>query len=467
MVTGVTLRGSTDNASRSNDNIVDDLVVDTVDWGVLAVNQERMILTNIRGSVLQSQDLPHLIYTSKGNSSLKLTNGTITNCICYGTVDQHAYGFKNLDGFLISNIAADDCAGFMVLDDVTDSVFTAMKGTQLKGTNEQVYILAAEGPCDRNVLTNGYLESASGADGDAIKLSGGSTNGNDNRFSSWHIRNYRTSANTVAVRVRGNRNTLTDFRVELTNSGVTSTEAISVDAGTGHTISGLETKNAQFGVEVLGGVTGTTIEYNPARIGFNIGPVYDGGTGTIITRADSVRVVNYAGSFDTDASRASHWFISTTGGSAWTINNPTQATPGMRLTYDIKNTSGGAGGAISWGAAFLLSSTVAAPGNGERVTISFYYNGTNWVQMGRAGLDTVTRNLTLTGSLTLGDASNVILGTATGTKIGTATSQKLGFFNATPIVQPSGTPAAATDLATVITLANALRTSILNLGLAA
>jgi hypothetical protein len=58
--------------------------------------------------------------------------------------------------------------------------------------------------------------------------------------------------------------------------------------------------------------------------------------------------------------------------------------------------------------------------------------------------------LTLTGTLTLSD-SNVALGTTTGTKIGTATSQKLGFFNATPVIQPTGT----TDL----------RQALINLGL--
>lgn len=46
-------------------------------------------------------------------------------------------------------------------------------------------------------------------------------------------------------------------------------------------------------------------------------------------------------------------------------------------------------------------------------------------------------NLTLAGSITL-SANNIITDTTTGTKIGTATSQKLGFFNATPIVQPTG-----------------------------
>ena len=62
---------------------------------------------------------------------------------------------------------------------------------------------------------------------------------------------------------------------------------------------------------------------------------------------------------------------------------------------------------------------------------------------------------------------NIIIGTTTGTKIGTATNQKLGFFNATPVVQPSATPANATDLATALTLVNDLKSKLVTLGLIA
>lgn len=51
-------------------------------------------------------------------------------------------------------------------------------------------------------------------------------------------------------------------------------------------------------------------------------------------------------------------------------------------------------------------------------------------------------NPTLSG-ITMTDATNIVLDTTTGTKIGTATSQKLSFYNATPIVQPSGDVATA------------------------
>ena len=69
--------------------------------------------------------------------------------------------------------------------------------------------------------------------------------------------------------------------------------------------------------------------------------------------------------------------------------------------------------------------------------------------------------------LRLLEATNVQLGTVTGTKIGTTALQKLGFFNATPVVQPTATPAAATDPATTMALANDLRAKLISLGLIA
>jgi hypothetical protein len=69
--------------------------------------------------------------------------------------------------------------------------------------------------------------------------------------------------------------------------------------------------------------------------------------------------------------------------------------------------------------------------------------------------------------LTLAEGANVIAGTATGTKIGTSASQKLGFYNATPIVKPTGTPVNATDLATAQALVNDLKAKLIALGLIA
>lgn len=75
--------------------------------------------------------------------------------------------------------------------------------------------------------------------------------------------------------------------------------------------------------------------------------------------------------------------------------------------------------------------------------------------------------LTVSSSITVGEGIAFVLGTTTGSKIGSAANQKIGFYGATAIVQPASTSAAATDLATVITLANDLRTKLLALGLIA
>ena len=104
------------------------------------------------------------------------------------------------------------------------------------------------------------------------------------------------------------------------------------------------------------------------------------------------------------------------------------------------------------------------------------------------------------GDLTFADGIDLTLGTSTGSKLGTAATQKLGFYNATPVVQPSGatqglvtvanvngaiaaltvgasyvqaevvalrdaTEALADDVRAVGDLALALRTAMVNLGL--
>lgn len=79
-------------------------------------------------------------------------------------------------------------------------------------------------------------------------------------------------------------------------------------------------------------------------------------------------------------------------------------------------------------------------------------------------MDTTTRFL---ANVLMTDGTNIDIGPTNGTKIGLASSQKIGFWGVTPKIQPSGTPAAATDLATVIALANSLRTNLLSIGVVA
>lgn len=75
--------------------------------------------------------------------------------------------------------------------------------------------------------------------------------------------------------------------------------------------------------------------------------------------------------------------------------------------------------------------------------------------------------LIIGGTMALADAFNMSFSATTGTKIGTNPGQKFAFWNAVPVVQPTGTPVAAVDPATTMALVNDLRTKLLALGLIA
>ncbi len=73
--------------------------------------------------------------------------------------------------------------------------------------------------------------------------------------------------------------------------------------------------------------------------------------------------------------------------SAFTINAPSVHLNGARITFEIMNSSGSAMGTITWDPSFKLAGAFTNPANGFRRTISFVYNGSNWVEIGRAVAD--------------------------------------------------------------------------------
>lgn len=116
------------------------------------------------------------------------------------------------------------------------------------------------------------------------------------------------------------------------------------------------------------------------------------------------------------------------------------------------------------GQIFVPEGTLTAP------TMAAALDTDTGINISTAGVNIVngsTAKLSVAVHITVGDAVNIHLGSTTGTKIGTNVAHKLAFWNKTPIVQPSALPAAATDLATVITLANDMRTKLTALGLVA
>lgn len=73
--------------------------------------------------------------------------------------------------------------------------------------------------------------------------------------------------------------------------------------------------------------------------------------------------------------------------------------------------------------------------------------------------------IVIKSALSIQDGKNIVAGATTGTQIATSSTQKLGFYGLPPVVQPSGTPADATDFATAVSLVNNLKGKLKTLGL--
>jgi len=97
-------------------------------------------------------------------------------------------------------------------------------------------------------------------------------------------------------------------------------------------------------------------------------------------------VTTYSASI-TPGPRASSFSIVATNTTAFTINSVSGAVSGKRYSFDIKNSSGGALGTITWNGAYLLAGAFTSPANTKRRTITFDYDGTNFVECCRAIAD--------------------------------------------------------------------------------
>lgn len=96
--------------------------------------------------------------------------------------------------------------------------------------------------------------------------------------------------------------------------------------------------------------------------------------------------VPYSASMTIDVRNGTEFDITATNGTAFTINAPTNGFDGQTIEVSIINSSGGVLGAVTWNATFKMSAWTQ-PANGFSRSITFRYNGTNWVQKAQTGVD--------------------------------------------------------------------------------
>lgn len=213
----------------------------------------------------------------------------------------------------------------------------------------------------QNNLTSQTDNAADGViGGGSVHTTGASItvwNGTDGQFLTWNRLNETTEV-TLKAGLSATQNHRISFRnhnnTERVAFDVFSGNNLDINAGAG--LGGTIRTNSSF-TRVIGGMFGTR------RI-----------------------TLTYGTTINFDSAQANEFVIDATNATAFTINAPTNPSTGQRITMRIRNTSGGALGAVTWNAVFKMSAWTQ-PASANSRAIDFQYDGTNWVECGRVAAD--------------------------------------------------------------------------------
>jgi len=122
-------------------------------------------------------------------------------------------------------------------------------------------------------------------------------------------------------------------------------------------------------------------------------PVFVGAPPTAIQAAAATQVgsigrlvVPWSASVTFSAAVFDKFEITATNNTAFTVNAPTSPMDGKSISITIRNTAGVGLGAITWNAVFKMS-TWTSPATAFSRTVSFFFDGTNWVQTTMSTVD--------------------------------------------------------------------------------
>jgi Pectate lyase superfamily protein len=97
--------------------------------------------------------------------------------------------------------------------------------------------------------------------------------------------------------------------------------------------------------------------------------------------------ITYSASMTPNAALGNYHTITATNSTAFTINVPTNPVTGQELNIMIRNTSGGALGTATWNAVFKMGAAWVQPATAKNRSVSFLYDGTNWIERWRSAAD--------------------------------------------------------------------------------
>lgn len=372
------------------DNEIHGLVVDNVDFGVLAGGQVNPVIKNVRGSYnLQtgSGNPPHLLYVTNSGRN---RNIDIDGIRARNGVGGHAFQFKGVDGGKAVNLVSYNCEGLTSVTESNDLEVDASAISDLgQGGLGTVYLF---GPVSRCKI-NAHIAAANATTGHrALSLD---NDVSDTRVAISGRTNQTTNSEDYTAIIRGTRNALTYDIDNMDNSGNVRTVGrlgVQVLSGAGHTVDIRRARGVGRAIAVETGATSCTVNLNASAIELRSGAVdacyLPEPTVTLNRNLRLDATISGAGqTIRADPSRYSTVYVKVNTTDNFTIgpNYGLSNIPrGLRLTYIISNTSGGSMGTISW-IAHTFSSTWTNPANAQEKSIEFVWDGVRWKEIGRTG----------------------------------------------------------------------------------
>jgi hypothetical protein len=100
----------------------------------------------------------------------------------------------------------------------------------------------------------------------------------------------------------------------------------------------------------------------------------------------SAVTVTYSAAMTPDVTKGGEFVITATNATAFQINPPLTPQPGQQMLITLRNASGGALGVATWQSTYKLAAWTN-PATGFSRSISFRYDGTNWIEINRTPAD--------------------------------------------------------------------------------
>lgn len=264
------------------------------------------------------------------------------------------YGITSDNGFLSLNIS--NC----IIDLITDTCVNAVdirglliSGSWLYSANNGVLLNDVGVPVNSNVSITGNNIITTGINGICVKV------GYNNLGVSLSSTTLTTSGNNSYCLYSNSENTVINSGY-MKNGGVNSSIFFSQANCLAIGISGDNSITYNSGISKL------YARYIQKRIG-----------------------INYSPSITIDASTGNFFTVAPNNGSSFTINAPTNPPTdpeSQTITIEIRNSTGGALGAITWDPVFKMGSWTS-PATGNRRCITFAWDASVWVETCRTATD--------------------------------------------------------------------------------